>query len=158
MKTTVEIADQLFAEVRESARREGTSFRVLVEEGLRLSLARRRQPTSYRWPDLSFGGEGLQPGVAEGRWESLRDLSREAPTARVPRSAVVREAPTDFVARKARESFMTEFVAAAKSLARSPEESLAVAEELLPLENEALEISERKTRKSSSRSGHEGSG
>ncbi len=77
MKTTVEIADELFADAREAARQGGTTLRELVEEGLRLSLARRRHPASYRWPDLSFGGEGLQPGIAEGRWETLRDLIYE---------------------------------------------------------------------------------
>ncbi len=73
-------------------------------------------------------------------------LSREARAARVPRSTVVREALTDFVARKERERFMTEFVAAARALARSSGDSLSVAEELLPLENEALDLSERSAR------------
>jgi predicted transcriptional regulator len=74
MKTTVEIADDLFARTREVAQREGTTLRALLEEGLRATLARREQKAaSYQWPDLSVPGEGLDPEIEEGRWESLRD-------------------------------------------------------------------------------------
>jgi len=73
MKTTVEIAEDLFARTREVARREGTTLRALIEEGLQIVLAQREQKSSYRWPDLSVGGEGIAPGVEEGAWEPLRD-------------------------------------------------------------------------------------
>jgi len=54
MKTTVEIAEDLFMHAREVARREGTTLRALIEEGLRATLARREQrASSYQWPDLS---------------------------------------------------------------------------------------------------------
>lgn len=70
---TVKIADELLARAREVAKCEGTTLRALVEEGLRIVLARQDQETPYRWPDLSVGGEGLDPEVDEGRWEALRD-------------------------------------------------------------------------------------
>ena len=74
MKTTVEIAEDLFARTREVARREGTTLRALIEEGLQAALARRTQrKTSYQWPDLSVTGEGLDPEIEEGSWEPLRD-------------------------------------------------------------------------------------
>ena len=73
MKTTVEIAEDLFARTREVAQREGTTLRTLIEEGLQIVLAQREQKSTYRWPDLSVGGEGLSPGVEEGVWEPLRD-------------------------------------------------------------------------------------
>ena len=73
MKTTVEIAEDLLVRIREVAQREGTTLRALIEEGLRVALARREQKTSYRWPDLSVGGEGLAPEIEEGTWEPLRD-------------------------------------------------------------------------------------
>ena len=38
MKTTVEIGKDLFARSREVARREGTTLRALIEEGLRAAL------------------------------------------------------------------------------------------------------------------------
>jgi hypothetical protein len=74
MKTTVEIADELFVLTREVAQREGTTLRALIEEGLQAALARREEKASYRWPDLSVGGEGLVPEIEEGSWEPLRDL------------------------------------------------------------------------------------
>jgi hypothetical protein len=74
MKTTVEIAEDLFARTREVAQREGTTLRALIEEGLQSALARREQKVKrYRWPDLSVGGEGLDPEIEEGSWEPLRD-------------------------------------------------------------------------------------
>jgi len=73
MKTTVEIAEDLFTRTREVAQREGTTLRALIEEGLQAALARREQKTSYRWPDLSVTGEGLPPEIEEGTWEPLRD-------------------------------------------------------------------------------------
>jgi hypothetical protein len=73
MKTTVEIADDLFAHTREVAQREGTTLRTLIEEGLRAALARREQQVPYKWPDLSVTGEGLSPDITEGSWEPLRD-------------------------------------------------------------------------------------
>lgn len=73
MKTTVEIAEDLFARTREIAQREGTTLRNLIEEGLRIVLTQREQKASYRWPDLSVGGEGLAPEVEEGGWERVRD-------------------------------------------------------------------------------------
>jgi len=74
MKTTVEIAEDLFARTREVAQREGTTLRNLIEEGLRAALARREQQVPvYQWPDLSVAGEGLDPEIDEGSWEPLRD-------------------------------------------------------------------------------------
>lgn len=73
MKTTVEIAEDLFARTREVAQREGTTLRNLIEEGLRTVLTQREQRASYHWPDLSVGGEGLAPEVEEGGWERVRD-------------------------------------------------------------------------------------
>ena len=73
MKTTVEIAEDLFARAREVAQREGTTLRGLIEEGLQAALAQREQKASYQWPDLSVTGKGLAPEIEEGTWDSLRD-------------------------------------------------------------------------------------
>jgi hypothetical protein len=73
MKTTVEIAEGLFARTREVAQREGTTLRALIEEGLQTALSRREEKTLYRWPDLSVAGEGLSSGIEGGSWEPLRD-------------------------------------------------------------------------------------
>ena len=56
MKTTVDIADALFAEAKVEAARRGTTLRALVEEGLERVL-RDPQPTSeFRMRDCSVGG------------------------------------------------------------------------------------------------------
>jgi hypothetical protein len=73
MKTTVDIADDLFSRAREAAQREGTTLRSLIEEGLQAALARREKKASYRWPDLSVDGEGLSPELEEGGWDAIRD-------------------------------------------------------------------------------------
>lgn len=79
MKTTVEIAEDLFVRTREVAQREGTTLRSLIEEGLRIVLTQREQKAFYRWPDLSVGGEGLAPDVEEGGWTQVRDRIYEGP-------------------------------------------------------------------------------
>jgi hypothetical protein len=57
METTMEIEDGLFEQARTAAQRKGTTLRVLVEEGLRLSLERLDPPRkTHRMRDLSYGG------------------------------------------------------------------------------------------------------
>ena len=77
MKTTVEIAEPLFQQVKALATREGLSFRVLVEEGLRSVVEARSKAVSkpFRLRDGSFrNGDGLQPGV---KWTDLTTLAYE---------------------------------------------------------------------------------
>jgi hypothetical protein len=74
MKTTVEIAEELLRQAKEVAHRESTTLRSLLEEGLRWVLGQRRQRRKpYRMPDASVSGKGLQPGIDEGNWSSIRD-------------------------------------------------------------------------------------
>ena len=78
MKTTVDIPDPLLEEARRAADREGTTLRALVEAGLRRVLAERRgKAAPFRLRDASFRGDGLQPGVATGSWEAIRDAIYE---------------------------------------------------------------------------------
>ncbi len=77
MKTTVEIASPLFQQAKALAAKEGLSFRVLVEEGLRTVVEARTKPTAkpFRLRDGSFrSGKGLQPGV---KWTDLTTLAYE---------------------------------------------------------------------------------
>lgn len=78
MKTTVEISPALLARARKLAARRRTTLRALIEAGLRHVLASeggRRTP--YRLPDARVNGQGVQPGIREGDWESLRALVYE---------------------------------------------------------------------------------
>ncbi len=77
MKTTIEIADALLDEAKRVAANEDTTLRTLMEEGLRRALAERKQRRKFRLRRASFKGRGLQPGVAGGSWERIRDLVYE---------------------------------------------------------------------------------
>ena len=70
MKTTVEIADSLFAEAKAYTEAHGLSFRELVEEGLRSTLqGRQRSAKRFRMRDGSFRGQGLQADLS---WPEIR--------------------------------------------------------------------------------------
>ena len=72
MKTTIDIADSLFAATKAAATREGTTFRALVEEGLRAVLGTRRGKSArFQLRDASFQGTGLQTGVNLRDWDTI---------------------------------------------------------------------------------------
>jgi Arc/MetJ family transcription regulator len=74
MKTTIEIADDLLARARRVAGREHKTLRQVVEEALRDKLAHSKSERPFRLKKHPVGGHGRQPGVAEGDWETVRDL------------------------------------------------------------------------------------
>jgi hypothetical protein len=76
MKTTVDISDPLLEEAKAVARREGTTVRALVEEGLRRALAERRERKEARGRVVTFRGRGLQPGVSS--FERMLELAYES--------------------------------------------------------------------------------
>lgn len=73
MKTTVEISDDLFRRSQQLAKREGTTLRAILEEGLRLALKSRqtRRQTEFRFP--TFGRDGLNEEFRDAPWESIRE-------------------------------------------------------------------------------------
>jgi Arc/MetJ family transcription regulator len=73
MKTTIEIADDVLARAKHEARRRRTTLRAIVDEALRQRLAAPSRQ-SFRLRKHPFEGRGLHPSVAEGRWETVRDL------------------------------------------------------------------------------------
>lgn len=73
MKTTVEIAEDLLRQAKAVAAKERTTLRALLEEGLRWALGRRRKPGKFKLRDASVPGKGVQPGVDDTDWTSLRD-------------------------------------------------------------------------------------
>lgn len=73
----MEIADPLLEQIKTLAAREGTSLRMLIDEGLRSVVAGRisREAQPFRLRDGSFqNGQGLQPGV---QWADLSTLAYE---------------------------------------------------------------------------------
>lgn len=77
MKTTIDLADPLLDEARKLARREGTTVRALVEQGLRQVLAQKRRGAPFRLRDASFAGDGLRPELESASWDRLRELAYE---------------------------------------------------------------------------------
>jgi predicted transcriptional regulator len=72
-------------------------------------------------------------------------LEKEARLTSRPRSEVARDAIADYLARVERERFLASLEAAARKLASDPEtsgEARTIAEQFLPLENEALALGE----------------
>lgn len=77
MKTTIELADTLVEEARKVARRDGTTLRALVEQGLRQVISQRRRAGRFRLRDASFGSGGLRPELDGAPWDRLRELAYE---------------------------------------------------------------------------------
>lgn len=79
MKTTIHIADSLFEEAKKVAQQERTTFRALVEEGLRKVLLERgeRRSGGFKLRPASFKGQGLNPGLGGAGWARILDISYE---------------------------------------------------------------------------------
>lgn len=74
MKTTIEIADDLFERVQRLAQEEKTSFRALTEAGLRLVVSGKHSQRPRKIPPLvTFGGGGLTEPFKDWNWDRIRD-------------------------------------------------------------------------------------
>ena len=73
MKTTIEIADDLLDRAKRQARREKKTLREIIEDALRRQLSDGKTAETFRLKRHTFKGKGLQPGIVEGDWESVRD-------------------------------------------------------------------------------------
>ncbi len=75
MKTTIEIQSELLRKAKETARKERTTLRALVEEGLRSVMASRAKPRRRRkFRMVTFKGDGLQPGVDLSDWKKVLEI------------------------------------------------------------------------------------
>ena len=72
MKTTIEIADDLFERAQRFARKEKTTFRSLTEQGLRLVL-REKDGKPKKLPPLLTVPGGLTDEFKNAPWEKIRD-------------------------------------------------------------------------------------
>ena len=73
VKTTIDISDHLLIRAKEAARREKSTLRELVEEGLELALAKRASRKSRRVKPVVFTGQGLSPEFQGKSWAEIRD-------------------------------------------------------------------------------------
>ena len=67
VKTTVELPDELLRAAQRTARREGTTVKSLLEEGLRLALARHLETAVSGLRDASVDGNGLRSEFRDER-------------------------------------------------------------------------------------------
>lgn len=74
MKTTVDIADTLLQAAKERAHAEHRTLKQLIEDGLRRVLAEEEPKKAFKLKHHAFKGEGLQAGIREGDWETIRDI------------------------------------------------------------------------------------
>ena len=75
VKTTIEIADDLFQRAQQLAKEEKTTFRALTEEGLRLVLKEKATRKS-KLPPLKTGGRGwLTDEFKDKSWQEIIDES-----------------------------------------------------------------------------------
>ena len=72
MKTTIEIADDLFERAQRVARKEKTTFRSLTERGLRLVL-NEKQAKPRKLPPLVTVPGALTYDFKNAPWEKIRD-------------------------------------------------------------------------------------
>lgn len=73
MKTTIELPDELLERSKAVARRENSTLKALIEEGLRLALRARTRKRAAPFAVQPFRGDGLSPEFAGGGWEKVRD-------------------------------------------------------------------------------------
>ncbi|MDP9291535.1 MAG: type II toxin-antitoxin system VapB family antitoxin [Verrucomicrobiota bacterium] len=74
MKTTIEIADDLFERAQGLARKEKTTFRAIAEQGLRMVLKEKQaKPAKWKWKPVTFRGGGLTDEFKNASWEKIRD-------------------------------------------------------------------------------------
>ena len=73
MKTTIEIADDLFERAQRLARKEKTTFRALTEQGLRIVLKEKRSKPKKLPPLVTVRGGGLTDEFKNAPWEKIRD-------------------------------------------------------------------------------------
>lgn len=73
MKTTIELPDDLLERSKAVARRENSTLKALIEEGLHLALRSRSRKRAPPFSVQPFQGDGLTPEFTGAGWEKVRD-------------------------------------------------------------------------------------
>ena len=77
VKTTIDIADNLLRRAKDQARKENSTLKELVEEGLELALSARTRRKRYKAKPVVFKGKGLSPEFRSAPWSKIRDAAYE---------------------------------------------------------------------------------
>ena len=75
MKTTIEIADDLFERTQRLAKKEKTTFRALTEEGLRHVLRDKEKRRNKLRPLPTVNSGGLTDEFKNASWKEILDES-----------------------------------------------------------------------------------
>ena len=77
MKTTIDITDDLARQAKALARKKGTTFRALVEQGIRKTLEEEGRIQVYQMPDKSVKGQGLNAEFRDKSWSDILNAAYE---------------------------------------------------------------------------------
>lgn len=73
MKTTLNIPNSLFNEIKKITQKRGLSFRSIAETALRNYLKSQKDNTThFKLKNGSFCGDGLCKDLVEGNWNEIR--------------------------------------------------------------------------------------
>lgn len=75
MKTTIDLSNSLFKEIKRMTVKNNRTFKELVEAALSLFIEQqKKQKKPFRLQKKSFAGKGIAPGLNEGDWSQIRSL------------------------------------------------------------------------------------
>ena len=77
MKTTIDIADDLFLRSKQVSRERGITLRELLSEGLLCAIEKRSASPATRIKAVTFNGKGLAPEFKQASWGTIRDAAYE---------------------------------------------------------------------------------
>jgi hypothetical protein len=77
MKTTIDIADDLFQRSKQISRQRGVTLRELVSEGLAYAVEKWSTCPKDRIKPVTFRGKGLAKEYKKATWGAIRDAAYE---------------------------------------------------------------------------------
>lgn len=77
MKTTIDIADDLFLRSKQISRERGVTLRELLCEGLEHAIEKWSTKPAARIKPVTFKGKGLAPEYKNAPWSAIRDAAYE---------------------------------------------------------------------------------
>lgn len=77
MKTTIDMADDVFLRAKRLSRERGVTLRELMTEGLLWALEKHVDTPAFRVKAVTFKGRGLSPEFQQAPWGAIRDAAYE---------------------------------------------------------------------------------
>jgi hypothetical protein len=77
MKTTIDIADNLFLRSKQVSRERGVTLRELFSEGLAIAIEKWSATPAARVKAVTFKGKGLAPEFQQAPWGVIRNAAYE---------------------------------------------------------------------------------